>query len=61
MNEDIATTLALKGTDADGEVLSIVVTTPPAHGALVGSSLARSIEPDGDDEGRSVLLSVNVD
>lgn len=45
MNEDIATTLALKGTDADGEVLSIVVTTPPAHGALVGTSLAPVYTP----------------
>lgn len=45
INEDVATTLALKGTDADGEVLSIVVTTPPAHGTLTGASLAPVYTP----------------
>lgn len=45
INEDTATTLALKGTDADGEVLAIVVTTPPAHGTLVGTTLAPVYTP----------------
>ncbi|MCE9517952.1 MAG: tandem-95 repeat protein, partial [Verrucomicrobia bacterium] len=45
IKEDTATTLALKGTDADAEPLSLVVGTPPAHGTLTGTTLAPLYTP----------------
>lgn len=51
IKEDVPTVLALKGTDGNAETLSIVVTTPPAHGFLTGTSLAPLYTPNADYNG----------
>ena len=43
--EDVAVPVTLTGSDPDGDTLSFVVTSTPAHGALTGSGANRTYTP----------------
>jgi hypothetical protein len=49
--EDVAVEVALTASDADGDPLTYVVATPPAHGTLGGAGATLTYTPDDDYHG----------
>jgi hypothetical protein len=49
--EDVAVDVALTASDADGDALTFVVATPPAHGTLGGAGATLTYTPDHDYHG----------
>jgi hypothetical protein len=59
-NEDTLKTITLSGSDVDGDALTYVVVSGPAHGALNGSGASRTYAPAADYNGQdSFTFMVN--
>lgn len=51
LDEDVATAIALTGSDGDGDALSFAIVDPPAHGTLSGTPPAVTYTPAADYNG----------
>ncbi len=59
-NEDTAKAITLAGTDADGDTLTYVIVTDPAHGTLAGTGANRTYTPAANYNGAdSFTFKVN--
>lgn len=59
-SEDIALPITLTGTDGDGDSLTFVIVSSPAHGSLIGTGQARTYTPSANYNGSdSFTFKVN--